>query len=202
MSNSLCRGGLPRPPAVKNCLSGCQCARVVGASRSCRSRRYTLIPLLSVTPLSSPGPRAQHPTSHRVSQLVGGCDFGCVDKVCVGADLCACPLCRFGHHYRGQAWKPAPTEAFRIPFRTWLPRAGVAARPYTEFGFWRPNNVGNFRVGEGRCALPRPRLTQSLHRQRIDQQCTPGCPAAKLNKLCTGRDVHHASAEEEVSAIH
>ena len=37
----------------------------------------------------------------------------------------------------------------------------------------------------------RPKL---LHRERIDQQCTPGCPAAKLNELCSCRDVHHTSA--------
>ena len=34
MSNSLCRGGLPRPPAVTTCLPCCLLALVVGASRS------------------------------------------------------------------------------------------------------------------------------------------------------------------------
>ena len=91
MSNSLCRGGLPRPPAVTTCLSCFQCAREVGASRSCRSRRYTLSSLLSVATLSSPGPRAQHPTSHRVGRLVTDDLAFDGNKFCVGADLCACP---------------------------------------------------------------------------------------------------------------
>ena len=86
MSKSLCRGGLPRPPAITNCLSGFQFAREVGASRSCRSRRYRLSSLLSVATLSSPGPHAQHPTSHRVGVLVGCLEFGYVDNFCVGAD--------------------------------------------------------------------------------------------------------------------
>jgi hypothetical protein len=51
-------------------------ARVVGASRSCRSRRYTLVPLLWVAPLSSPGPRVQHPTPHRGVRLVCLCING------------------------------------------------------------------------------------------------------------------------------
>ena len=97
MSNVLCRGGLPRPPAVTTCLSGFQLARVVGASRSCRSRRYTLAPLLSVATLSSPGPRAQHPTSHRVGGLVGCREFGYVDNFCVGADRRVRPRWSFGH---------------------------------------------------------------------------------------------------------
>ena len=86
MSNSPCRGGLPRPPAVTTCLSGFQLARVVGASRSCRSRPYTLVPLFSVATLSSPGHRAQHPTSHRVGRL--GTDDLAFDgnKFRVGAD--------------------------------------------------------------------------------------------------------------------
>jgi len=62
-------GGPPCPPVVSNCLS-LQCARVVGASRSCRSRRYTVAPFLSVATLSSPGPHAQHPTPHRDDRLV------------------------------------------------------------------------------------------------------------------------------------
>ena len=110
MSNSLCRGGLPRPPAITTCLSCFQLARVVGASRSCRSRWYTLVPLLSVATLSSPGPRAQHPTSHRVGRLVTddlafdgnkffvGADRGVPARVGVSV-IVAC----------GQAWKPAPT---------------------------------------------------------------------------------------------
>jgi hypothetical protein len=91
MSNVLCRGGLPRPPAVTDLISVDQFARVVGASRSCRSRRYTLAPLLSVATLSSPGPRAQHPTSHRVGRLVT--DYLAFDgnKFCVGADRCVRP---------------------------------------------------------------------------------------------------------------
>ncbi len=112
MSNSLCRGGLPRPPAVTTCLSGFQLAREVGASRSCRSRRYTLAPFLSVATLSSPGPRAQHPTSHCVGGLVGCRESGYVDNICVGAGLCAYPRWSFGH--RGVR---AGVEA--CPYRTW-----------------------------------------------------------------------------------
>ena len=167
MSNSLCRGGLPRQPAVKNCLSGCQCARVVGASRSCRSRRYTLLPLLSVTPLSSPGPHAQHPTSHRVSELVGEYDFGCVYKFCVGADRrvrpdvsIRCCVTAYGCIPFGFAryLHPASTKA---PFRTsftqpcaaigrccFRPPANTALRLMRWFCIWK------FRVGEGRRALP------------------------------------------------
>ena len=87
----LCRGGLPRPPAVTTCLSCFQCARVVGASRSCRSRRYTLSSLLSVATLSSPGPRAQHPTSHRVGRLVTDDLAFDGNEFCVGADRCVRP---------------------------------------------------------------------------------------------------------------
>ena len=94
MSSSLCRGGLPRPPAVTTCLSGFQLAREVGASRSCRSRRYTLSSLLSVATLSSPGPRAQHPTSHRVGRLVTDDLAFDRNKFCVGADRCVRPCWR------------------------------------------------------------------------------------------------------------
>jgi hypothetical protein len=51
-----------------NSCSTIQFAREVGASRSCRSRRYTLARLAMVAPLSSPGAHAQHPTSHRVGR--------------------------------------------------------------------------------------------------------------------------------------
>ena len=94
MSNSPCRGGLPRPPAVTTCLSCFQCAREVGASRSCRSRRYTLASFLSVATLSSPGPRAQHPTSHRVGRLLTDDLAFDGNKFRVGADRCVRPWCR------------------------------------------------------------------------------------------------------------
>jgi len=87
MSSVLCRGGLPRPPVVTDLISVDQFARVVGASRLCRSRRYTLAPLLSVATLSSPGPRAQHPTSHRVVRPVtDDCTFDGCQILCVGVD--------------------------------------------------------------------------------------------------------------------
>ena len=97
MSNSLCRGGLPRPPALTTCLSCFQLTRVVGASRSCRSRRYTLVPLLSVATLSSPGPRAQHPTSHRVGRLVTDDLAFDGNKFCVVAYRCVRPCWRTEH---------------------------------------------------------------------------------------------------------
>ena len=76
------RGGPPCPPARVGVVHA-NIACAVDASRSCRSRRYTLAPL---APLSSPGPRAQHPTSHRVGGLVVGFDFGGDDEFRVGAD--------------------------------------------------------------------------------------------------------------------
>ena len=91
MSNSPCRGGLPRPPAVTICLSGFQLAREVGASRSCRSRRYTLSSLLLVATLSSPGPYVQHPTSNRVGRLVTDDLAFDGNKFCVEADRCVRP---------------------------------------------------------------------------------------------------------------
>ena len=41
----------------------------MGASRACRSRRYSLTPFLPLTTLSSPGTSAQHSTAHRVVTL-------------------------------------------------------------------------------------------------------------------------------------
>ena len=80
--------------SIFGCLTLLQCARVVGASRSCRSRRYTLVPLLSVATLSSPGPRAQHPTSHRVGRLVTDDLAFDGNKFCVVADRCVRPCWR------------------------------------------------------------------------------------------------------------
>ena len=182
MSNSLCRGGLPCPPAITTCLSGFQLARVVGASRSCRSRRYTLSSLLSVATLSSPGPRAQHPTSHRVSQLVDGCDFGCVDKFRVGEGRCACP--------------PMPFSSSVTASR----RGRLHLQSHFRYlnCHWTTAEWAMLTNPPRRGGPPCPPVLsdepQSLHRQRIHQQCTPGCPAAKVNELCTGRDVHDTSA--------
>ena len=97
-----------------------------------------------VPPLSAPGPRAQHPTSHRVSQLVGGCDFGCVDKFRVGADRCVRPhreadqimvfalrawLSFFQKPFVGAGRCACPVGRFRPS----LLRAGVEACPYRGF---------------------------------------------------------------------
>ena len=63
--NSPRRGGPLRPPArVHVVLANIAC--VVDASRSCRSRRYSLTPLMLVVALSSPGPPVQHSTALRV----------------------------------------------------------------------------------------------------------------------------------------
>jgi hypothetical protein len=77
-----CRGGPPCPPAqdgvvvlnvicvADSKLSAC----AVDASRSCRSRRYSLTPLTMVITLSAPGPLVQHSTALRVFR------FFCVDN--------------------------------------------------------------------------------------------------------------------------
>ena len=63
------RGGPLRPPAsVHVVLMNIACA--VDASRSCRSRRYSLTPLMLVATLSSPGPPAQHSTALRAPRPV------------------------------------------------------------------------------------------------------------------------------------
>ena len=128
MSNVLCRGGLPRPPAVTDLISVDQFARVVGASRSCRSRRYTLSSLLLVATLSSPGPYAQHPTSHRVGGLVTDDLAFDGNKFRVGAYRCVRPCWRTEHIQSIEQRKCL--SCFRWP----LVGAGLCACPRWSFG--------------------------------------------------------------------
>jgi hypothetical protein len=71
MSNSLCRGGLPRPPAITEFLIA-QYARSRGGCLALvpKSPVHTGTTECRWLTLSSPGPRTQHPTSHRVSRLL------------------------------------------------------------------------------------------------------------------------------------
>ena len=114
--------------SIFGCLTLLQCARVVGASRSCRSRRYTLSSLLSVATLSSPGPRAQHPTSHRVGRLVTDDLAFDGNKFCVVADRCVRPHRRTEHIQSIEQRKCL--SCFRWP----LVGAGLCACPRWSFG--------------------------------------------------------------------
>ena len=61
---------MQRQPAWEHVLP-MKIACAMDASHSCRSRRYSLVPLFRVATLSSPGPRAQHSSALRVVTFVG-----------------------------------------------------------------------------------------------------------------------------------